>query len=145
MSADLGVGLALSVAALVVRDLRHAPPGAVLAWGSRAGAQAAFVFAVVCALVVPLGTYMARVFEGERTFLSPVLAPVERGIYAVCRIRPEREMSWRAYAFAVIAFGLVGAAYLYAVLRTQAYLPLNPQRFGNLVARPRLEHGDLVH
>jgi K+-transporting ATPase ATPase A chain len=94
--------------------------------------QAALVFALVCALVKPLGSYMARVFEGERVFLSPVMAPVERGLYRLCRIDSTREMGWNPYAFSVVAFSLVSFAYLYALLRTQAFLPLNPQGFGNL-------------
>ena len=94
--------------------------------------QAALVFALVCVLVKPVGAYMARVFEGERVWLTPVAGPVERAVYRLARIRPEREMSWRGYAFAVIAFSLVSFAYLYALLRLQAFLPLNPQGFGNL-------------
>jgi K+-transporting ATPase ATPase A chain len=94
--------------------------------------QAALVFALVCAFVKPLGTYMARVFEGERVFLSPVLAPVERGVFRLCRIDAGREMGWKPYAFSVVAFSLVSFAYLYVLLRVQAFLPLNPQGFGNL-------------
>jgi K+-transporting ATPase ATPase A chain len=94
--------------------------------------QAALVFALVCLLVKPVGAYMARAFEGERVFLSPVLGPVERGLYRVCRIDAAREMGWKTYAFAVIAFSLVSFAYLYVLLRVQAFLPLNPQGFGNL-------------
>jgi K+-transporting ATPase ATPase A chain len=94
--------------------------------------QAALVFALVCLLVKPVGTYTARLFEGERVFLSPVLAPVERGLYRICRIDPAREMGWQAYAFAVVAFSLVSLVYLYVLLRVQAFLPLNPQGFGNL-------------
>jgi K+-transporting ATPase ATPase A chain len=94
--------------------------------------QAILAFAIVCALVKPIGAYMARVFQGERVFLSPVLAPVESLIYRVCRIDATKEMGWKAYAFAVVAFSLVSFAYLYALLRTQAFLPLNPQHFGNL-------------
>ena len=94
--------------------------------------QAALVFALVCACVKPLGAYMARVFEGERVLLTPVLAPVERVLYRACRIDAARETGWKAYAYAVVAFSLVSFAYLYALLRTQAFLPLNPQGFGNL-------------
>jgi potassium-transporting ATPase potassium-binding subunit len=94
--------------------------------------QAALVFALVCLLVKPVGAYMARVFEGERVFLTPVIGPVERVIYRLCRIDPAREMGWKAYAFAVVAFSLVSFVYLYALLRLQAFLPLNPQGFGNL-------------
>jgi K+-transporting ATPase ATPase A chain len=94
--------------------------------------QAALIFALVCLLVKPVGAYMAHVFEGERVFLTPVLGPVERVIYRLCRIDATREMGWKGYAFAVIAFSLVSFAYLYALLRLQAFLPLNPQGFGNL-------------
>src|ERR1700733_10780430 len=94
--------------------------------------QAAVTFALVCLLVKPLGIYMAHVFQGERVFLSPVLRPVERGVYRLCRIDAARETGWQSYAFAVIAFSLAGFVYLYLLLRVQAYLPLNPQGFGNL-------------
>ncbi len=94
--------------------------------------QAALFFVVVLALVKPVGAYMARVFEGERVFLTPVVAPIERVLYRVCRIDAGREMGWKTYAFCVMAFSLVGLAYLYVLLRTQAFLPLNPQGFGNL-------------
>ncbi len=94
--------------------------------------QAAVIFALVCLLVKPLGIYMAHVFQDERVFLSPVLRPVERGVYRLCRIDAARETGWQSYAFAVIAFSLAGFVYLYVLLRVQAYLPLNPQGFGNL-------------
>src|SRR3984893_1432137 len=94
--------------------------------------QALVIFGTVLVCVKPLGLFMARVFTGERTFLSPVLAPVERAIYKLCRINPEQEMTWYLYPFAVFAFSLVGLFYLYILLRTQAYLPLNPQKFANV-------------
>src|ERR1700682_2954196 len=94
--------------------------------------QPALVFALVCLLVKPVGAYMARAFEGERVFLSPVLAPVERGLYRICRVDATREMGWMTYAFSILAFSLVSFAYLYVLLRVQAFLPLNPQGFGNL-------------
>jgi len=94
--------------------------------------QALVIFGTVLICVKPLGLFMARVFTGERTFLSPVLAPVERTIYKICRINPDQEMTWYTYLFAVLAFSLVGLFYLYILLRTQAYLPLNPQKFANV-------------
>src|SRR5260370_31247852 len=94
--------------------------------------QAALVFALVCVFVKPLGAYMARVFEGERVFLSRVMALVERGIFRLCRIDAGREMRGKPYAFSVVAFSLVSFAYLYVLLRVQALLPLNPQGFGDL-------------
>jgi K+-transporting ATPase ATPase A chain len=72
---------------------------------------------------------MARVFSGERTFLSPVLAPVERGFYAMAGVSPEREQGWLSYTLAMLAFSAAGFASLYAILRLQAFLPLNPQGF----------------
>ena len=96
--------------------------------------QAVVVFAVVLAAAKPLGSYMFAIFTGERTLLSPVLAPVEGAIYRICRIDAAREMDWRGYAFALLAFSLVSFVYLYALLRTQQWLPLNPQHFPNLPA-----------
>ena len=92
--------------------------------------QAALFFALVVALTKPLGIYLARVFSGERTMLSPVFAGVESGFYRVLRIDPKREMSATSYLLALFAFSAVGLAYLYALLRTQKYLPLNPQEIG---------------
>ncbi len=94
--------------------------------------QAAIYFVVLCALTKPLGIYLARVFQGERTWFSPVLAPVESALYRVCRVDPKREMSATTYLLALFAFSAVGLTWLYFVLRTQKYLPLNPQGFDNL-------------
>ncbi len=94
--------------------------------------QAGAFFALVLALTKPLGLYMTRVFSGERTFLSPLLAPVERVFYRMCRIDPEREMTATSYLLAIFAFSAVGLVYLYVLLRTQKWLPLNPQGFDNL-------------
>jgi len=94
--------------------------------------QAVLVFAVVALLVRPLGTYLYHVFEGERTWLTPLAAPIERAIYRACGIDAGAEMSWRSYAFAVIGFSIVGFVYLYALLLTQQWLPLNPQHVPNL-------------
>jgi len=94
--------------------------------------QALLVFAVVALLVRPLGTYLYYVFEGERTWLSPVAVPIERLLYRSCGIDASTEMSWRGYAFAVLAFSFVGFLYLYVLLLTQQWLPLNPQHFPNL-------------
>lgn len=74
----------------------------------------------------PLGLYMARVLEGERTFLSPVLAPVEKLIYRLAGLRPDVEQSWKSYAFSAILVSLIGFAVVYALQRFQAMLPLNP-------------------
>jgi len=88
--------------------------------------QIALFCAVVLALVKPLGAYMTRVFNGERTFLSPVLAPVERGLYRVAGIDARHEQTWLGYGLAMLAFHLLGFLMLYAVLRLQDVLPFNP-------------------
>jgi len=88
--------------------------------------QIALFCAVVVALARPLGGYMTRVFTGERTFLSPVLAPVERGLYRVAGINAGQEQHWLAYALAMLTFHVLGFLALYALLRFQAVLPFNP-------------------
>ncbi|MBV8639430.1 MAG: potassium-transporting ATPase subunit KdpA [Candidatus Eremiobacteraeota bacterium] len=94
--------------------------------------QAIIFFLVVLALTKPLGLYMTRVFSGERTWFSPVLVPVERFIYRLSGVNPDEEMPWYGYAFCVLAFSLVSLVYLYVLLRTQKWLPLNPQHFDNM-------------
>ena len=91
--------------------------------------QISLILGLVALTARPLGLYMARVFSGERTLLTPVLAPVERGFYTLAGVTPEREQGWLAYTIAMLAFSAVGFASLYAILRLQAYLPLNPQGF----------------
>lgn len=81
---------------------------------------------IVVALVKPLGGYMTRVFAGERTFLSPVLVPIERGLYALAGTNEREEQRWTAYAFAMLAFNLAGLLLLYGLQRLQGVLPLNP-------------------
>ncbi|GJE61062.1 potassium-transporting ATPase subunit KdpA [Methylobacterium trifolii] len=88
--------------------------------------QIALFCAVVLALARPLGGYMTRVFTGERTVLSPVLASVERGLYRVAGINSAQEQHWLAYALSMLAFHVLGFLALYALLRFQAVLPFNP-------------------
>ena len=94
--------------------------------------QIALYCAVVLALAKPLGLYMTKVFGGERTWLSPALRPVERGFYALAGVREAEDQHWLAYAFAMLLFNAAGFFLLYALLRGQAWLPLNPQGFANL-------------
>ncbi|MFN8541683.1 MAG: potassium-transporting ATPase subunit KdpA [Thermomicrobiales bacterium] len=82
---------------------------------------------LVLACAKPLGIFMARVFAGERTFLTPVLGPVERGIYRVCGVDPAVEQRWTVYTAAMLLFNLAALLMTYAVLRLQHILPLNPQ------------------
>jgi len=88
-------------------------------------------FAVYAALILAatpfLGGFMAKVFTGERTFLTPVLRPVERLIYAVCGVREEAEQNWKRYAGHLLLFAVIGTLSTYAMLRLQQYLPFNPQ------------------
>ncbi|WP_026619666.1 potassium-transporting ATPase potassium-binding subunit [Ensifer sp. WSM1721] len=94
--------------------------------------QISLLFLAVLAVVKPLGLYMAQVFSGGRNVLSPLLGPVERGLYAAAGVDPAREQRWFAYALSMLAFSMAGFASLYAILRLQAWLPLNPQGFGNV-------------
>jgi K+-transporting ATPase ATPase A chain len=75
---------------------------------------------------MPLGRTMARVYQGERTLFSPLLAPLERGIYRLCGVEPRQEQAWQSYCFAVLIFNLAGILASYAIMRLQAELPLNP-------------------
>jgi potassium-transporting ATPase potassium-binding subunit len=82
--------------------------------------------AIIVALVKPLGGYMTHVFNGERTFLSPVLRPVERAIYWAGGVDERREQSWLMYAVGMLLFHVGGFLILYALLRFQGLLPFNP-------------------
>ncbi len=82
--------------------------------------------AIVVALVKPLGWYMTRVFNGERTFLSPILRPVEAGIYWIGGVDERREQHWLTYTVAMLLFHVGGVLIIYALMRLQAYLPFNP-------------------
>jgi K+-transporting ATPase ATPase A chain len=88
--------------------------------------QAAFFLLVVLLMVKPLGTYMARIYEGSPAGLNVWLAPVERWIYRLCGVKSEEGMSWKTYAFAMILFNVLGILVVYAIQRLQASLPLNP-------------------
>src|SRR5262245_25429664 len=82
--------------------------------------------AIVAALVVPLGGYMTRVFNGERTFLSPVLRPVEAGLYWLGGVDEKREQHWVTYTVSMLFFHVGGFLILYFLMRLQAGLPVNP-------------------
>jgi K+-transporting ATPase ATPase A chain len=88
--------------------------------------EIALYCAVVLALVKPLGGYMTRVFNGENTFLSPVLRPVESGLYRLAGIDAKQEQNWLSYAVGMLMFHAGGFLILYAVLRLQGWLPFNP-------------------
>ena len=88
--------------------------------------------ALVAALAWPLGLYLARVYEGGWTWLSPILAPVERGFLATAGIRQDQGQHWTRYALSVLAFSLGSWVLLYAILRLQHLLPFNPQALAPL-------------
>ena len=88
--------------------------------------QIAVYFAVLTALVVPLGRFMARVFQGERTFLTPILRPVEIGLYRIAGVDETREQHWITYTVAMLLFNAAGLLCVYALMRLQGLLPLNP-------------------
>ncbi len=87
-------------------------------------------FAVVLALVKPLGLYLHHVYEGERQPLPRVLGPVERGVHCLTGVDPKKEQDWKAYTLSVLAFSLFGLLVTYILQRIQQALPLNPQHFG---------------
>ncbi len=91
--------------------------------------QIVLVLALVVACAVPLSAFVARVFASERTFLSPVLGPVERGFYRLAGVDPAREQDWYSYAVAMVVFSIAGFLSLYALQRLQNFLPLNPRGF----------------
>ena len=91
--------------------------------------QIVLYVAVIVLAVRPVGSYIARVFQCERTLLDPVLGPVEHFIYRFAGVRSDEEMDWKANAVAMLLFNLVGFVTVYLLQRLQAFLPLNPQDF----------------
>jgi potassium-transporting ATPase potassium-binding subunit len=94
--------------------------------------QLALFIAGLAAITPPLGRFLARVFSGERQFLSRALGPIERGIYKLSGIDPAQEMSWKAYAIAMFVFNIVGGIVLLIMEMTQQWLPFNPQHLPNV-------------
>ena len=92
--------------------------------------QIGFIFMLVALTAPPLGAFMAQVLEGKRTFLHPVLQPVEHGFYWLSGVDPNKGQDWRSYTVAMLTFSVAGFLSLYALLRLQAALPLNPSGFG---------------
>lgn len=86
-------------------------------------------FAIIVAITKPVGTFMFRVFEGQRTFLHPVLAPVERLIYRVSGIHEDEEQTWVRYTASLISLSIFSFLFVYLIQRFQGYLPLNPMHF----------------
>ncbi|HKR87333.1 MAG TPA: potassium-transporting ATPase subunit KdpA [Phenylobacterium sp.] len=96
---------------------------------ARGWTEIIFTIGLSVVLAWPLGHYMARIWRGERTWLDPVLRPVEGGLYKAFGIDPKKEQGWMAYAFSMLAFSIASFVVLYLILRFQDLLPLNPQGF----------------
>lgn len=94
--------------------------------------QILFFFALILAVTKPLGAFMARVFNRERTWLDPILRPIERLIYRLTGVDETREMRWTEYALAMLLFSGVSMVVLYLLQRVQAWLPFNPQKLANI-------------
>lgn len=92
--------------------------------------QLILYFAILLLLAKPLGAYMAKVYQGERLFLDPILGPVERFLYRLSGIDPRSEMTWKTYAIAMLLFNILGLTVVYLLQRLQGTLPLNPQGLG---------------
>lgn len=95
-------------------------------------AQIMILLFIILILIKPLGTYMARVYSGQFTFMEPLLAPIEQFIYKIIGIDEKKEMVWQEYASAILMVSFFGFILLYSILKFQLYLPLNPERFPNL-------------
>ena len=92
--------------------------------------QIAIYCAIIMALAVPVGLFMARLFSGERNFLTPILGPVEAICYRIAGVDPKKEQHWLTYTIAMLLFNFVCFLSLYGLLRLQGYLPFNPQGMG---------------
>src|SRR5512138_715131 len=92
--------------------------------------QLVFYFVVLLALAKPLGSFMAKVYQGEPTFLDRVLGPIERLVYRLSGVNPGEDMNWKTYAIAAMLFNVLGWFVVYLLQRLQGVLPLNPQGLG---------------
>ncbi|MDP1920662.1 MAG: potassium-transporting ATPase subunit KdpA [Myxococcales bacterium] len=106
--------------------------------------QIVVFFGLLVLLTKPLGSYMARVYAGEKTVLQRGLGWLERGTYRVLGVDPEQDMKWTTYAVSMLLFSLASLVFTYAVLRLQGFLPLNPQGFGGAQMPPDLAFNTAV-
>ena len=90
------------------------------------------VLALILAVTKPMGVFMTRVFNRERTFMDPVLRPIERLIYRATGVDENHEMRWTEYAFAMLLFSAAAMLLLYLMQRVQGHLPFNPQKFAGV-------------
>jgi len=106
--------------------------GEVLTVTQNGWAQIGLYLLVILIITKPMGVFMARVFSGERTFLDPLMRPIERRLYRVTGVDETQEMRWTEYAIAMLLFSAVSMILLYVILRVQLWLPWNPQHFANV-------------
>jgi K+-transporting ATPase ATPase A chain len=93
-------------------------------------AYVAFLMVAILSLAAPTGRYIARVFSGEETWLSPLIRPIELWLYRITGIDETKEMSWKTYALSVVFINILGILALFLLQELQGFLPLNPQGLG---------------
>jgi K+-transporting ATPase ATPase A chain len=116
--------------------------GEILKMTANGWLQFVAFLAVLLLLMRPLGLYIARVVEGEKTSLDPLLRPIERLLYRACGIQADQEMSWQQYSVAMLIVSFVSLLLTYVIERAQGLLPWNPQQLAVLCAR---NHHELFH
>lgn len=107
-------------------------------------AQILVFFVIILAITKPLGIFMARLFEGKRTFLHPILRPLESLTYKAIGVREDTEQRWTQYAASLLAFSIFSFLFVYLIQRLQGFLPLNPQGFNHTVVPPDLAFNTAV-
>ncbi len=106
--------------------------------------EIAVFFGILLLVTKPLGSYMARVFQGERTFLHRLMRPVETLVYKLCGIREDVEQRWTHYAGGILSFSIFAFLFVYVLQRLQGYLPFNPQGFGGKLIAPDLAYNTAI-
>jgi len=101
-------------------------------------------FLALIAITKPMGLFMARLFHGERTFLHPVIRPLEKLTYKLCGVREDAEQRWTQYTASLLSFSVFSFLFAYVLQRAQGHLPLNPQNFGTPVMPPDLAFNTAV-
>jgi K+-transporting ATPase ATPase A chain len=99
---------------------------------SHAWTQNIIYLALLLGLAFPLGNFMGKVLEGGRTFLHPILGPLERGLCRLMGVREDEDMGWKAYGWSITLIKLLGLAAVFLLMKTQAFLPLNPEHQSNV-------------
>src|ERR1700704_1707658 len=98
--------------------------------------QIVIYFGLILIVTKPIGLFMSRLFQGQRTLLHPVVRPLEVLVYKLCGVREDDEQRWTQYAASLISFSLSAFVFTYAFQRLQGHLPLNPQGFGTSQVSP---------